>query len=143
MKVIYKSDIPSPLLEIIKPRIETILDYFPPWCYELIVHYESGNTDTTASCKPNYHYRYVDLYIYDYWFSDDEDWEFILLHEIFHALLSPYTTLSERLANLIGDDNFRKYIQQELADTEEFISQDLADFATKLKLKYSLTKPKN
>jgi len=47
------------------------------------------------------------------------------------------------LANLIGDDNFRKYIQQELADTEEFISQDLADFATKLKLKYSLTKPKN
>jgi hypothetical protein len=133
MDIIYDSSIPEPLLPLIRERVSQVTPFFPTWCHEVNVLYESdSSSDAMLSCKSNYSYRFVNITVYDYWFKEP-DWQLALLHELLHVLLSPYTFRVERLIEtFITDTEVKKYITNELVDAEEFVAQDSAYLLRKL-----------
>lgn len=138
MIITYDDTIPPPFLPIVKERFDKILGFFPTWCHEIIIEYSNDSSHESAlSCKSDYPYRYIKIFIYDYWFQE-RDWDILLFHELMHSILTPLTLKIERaIDSYITDQDTKKYISQELIDAEEAVCQDLA------KLSRDLTKYRN
>lgn len=133
MKITYHNSLPETLVPIIKERVETIKNLMPNWCNQLVIMYSSDNPEGyTLSCKSEYHYRFVQLWVYDLFFFDDE-WQSSLVHEIMHAICAPYSTQAWQIVNMMElPEGVQTYLENQLRNAEESLAQDMADFVSKL-----------
>jgi hypothetical protein len=127
MRITYDEGIPETLLPIIKERVESLTFAFPRWSQDLRVFYDAENPNKyVAEINSEYYYRFIQMTIFPYFFSDLH-WKETLLHEIHHSLFAPYTSVVHKMVNtFIHDDTVKEYILAQLSDAEEAVVQDSA-----------------
>lgn len=134
MIVEYDGTVSESLKKVIRPKINSVMHLFPVWCDRLVVYWDGKDKDGTtyASCEPRHEYRTMGLTFYPL-FLQAEDWQNILLHEIQHGIIRPYVAKVQRLVDkLVKDEVVAEYLQEELAEAEEAVCEDLAILARKL-----------
>lgn len=133
MKTIYHESIPSAIRPLIQERFDPFLHLLPGWCSSFIVAYSFENPHgSILSCTSEYHYRFVQIVIYDQ-FLNDPDWENSICHEISHALIAPFSSQVSKLMGLLNsEDPTTALIKSNLTDAEEAFAQDLSEYVIKL-----------
>lgn len=134
MIVEYDGTVSESLKKVLRPKVNSVLHLFPIWCDRLVVYWEVKDKDgsTYASCEPRHEYRTMGLTFYPMFLQAD-DTQNILLHEIQHGIVRPYVAKVERLVEkLVKDEIVAEYLQEELAEAEEAVCEDLSILARKL-----------
>jgi len=135
MNIEFHRSIPADLKPLIRTRISRFRYLFPSWVTELIVYYENDTgEDILLTCSPNYPYRSMSVTVFPLFFGETDDGEKAMIHEIGHGIIRPYTHIVDRvLKKYLTNEDLAQYISEELADAEEAVVQDLADFVEKLR----------
>jgi len=131
----YASCVSEPIRNIVEPRFSSVAYLFPGWCEKIVVYWDKSEADETIlTCHPKYEYRTMSITIHPLFIEGDLHWREDLIHEIQHALLRPYIAKVDRIVEkFVKDDLMTEFINDELADAEEAVCEDLAIFAEKLK----------
>lgn len=139
MKFVYDRSVNKVVKPTLAAVLEEVSDLFPDWCSQVTVFWETNNPNGfLVACKPNYHYRFVQLVFFPS-FLDDLESTVSLVHEIQHSIMTPYVDKAEEVINhFIEDGLVRQYIFTELRKAEEAVVQDLAKLVGKLDSKYGI-----
>jgi len=130
----YDGTVTESLKKVIRPKINAVSHLFPIWCDKLVVYWDAKDKDASifATCDPRHEYRTMAVTIYPLFLQTD-DWQNVLLHEIQHGIIRPYVAKVERLVEkLVKDEVVAEYLNEELAEAEEAVCEDLAILARKL-----------
>lgn len=130
MKIVTHNDFPLSLQWYL-PEIKRLLGYLPSWVETAHLRYERSD-DSLASCEVQYEYRSITLNVHPLIIEED-DWEKVLLHELVHCLLAPYTQLACRIVSKAVMEGSKDFIMGELEAAEEAVTEDLSTFFAKLR----------
>lgn len=134
MRIEYDGTVTESLKKVVRPKLNAVSHLLPIWCDRLVVYWEPKDKDgdTYATCSAKHEYRTMGITLYPL-FLQAEDWQNILLHEIQHGIVRPYVSKVERLVEkLVKDEIVAEYLQEELAEAEEAVCEDLAILARKI-----------
>lgn len=116
-------EIRKPVSEILERHLKIV----PAWCRVITVYYGATNGDLNCSTYTDYHYRFVQIYIYADWFTSKER-EHDLVHELFHIVTAPAAmTAKKHLELLLADaeDSHRKAVLETHKNAVESMVEDL------------------
>jgi len=135
MIIEYDHSVSLALREILEPRFDSVAYLFPGWCEKLVVYWDTSEADETIlTCNPRHEYRIMSITVHPLFLSNTFTWEDDLIHEIQHGLVRPLIAKIDRIVEkFVKDDTITEYINDELAEIEEAVCEDLAILAKKLK----------
>lgn len=130
----YASCVSDPIKGVLQPRFEAVRHLFPGWCEKVVVYWDKSEAeDTILTCHPKHEYRVMSITVHPLFLEDVIHWKEDLIHEIQHALLRPYIAKVDRIVEkFIRDEAMIDFINDEMAEAEEAVCEDLAIFASKL-----------
>lgn len=130
----YASCVTGSIQRVLEPRFDTVRHLFPGWCEKVVVYWDkSGGDEVILTCNPKHEYRIMSITVHPLFLEAVHTWREDLIHEIQHALLRPYVAKVDKIVEkFVKDDLMTEYINDELAEAEEAVCEDLTIFAKKL-----------
>lgn len=137
MKIVFDKSVNAHVRAAVSQPIGAVEDLFPDWCSQVVVFWdEDSSKGYSLACRPNYHYRFVQIFVYPAYLNDADQVQ-TLIHEIHHCIMSPYVEKAEEIINhFLEDGATRQYIFSDLRKAEEAAVQDLTKLVGKLDTKY-------
>jgi hypothetical protein len=131
MQVTIGESVPDSIRALVDERTKIIKNLLPVWCNSLVIHWDDSDPDI-ASCQPMMEYRSVVITLHRAFLSDPE-WEESMLHELAHAVIAPYTSLTELIVETYVPESAQSFVLGQLAKAEEATAEDLRILISKIR----------
>lgn len=117
-------DVPEEARAAVLPLIRRWARWWPQWCHTFYVAYD-GDSSGEMAISYNYRTRWVKIHVTGLWMGlDDCEREAALVHELAHALLSPFATAMDNLTETLDVPKIgKKALDEAFEATTEDIAQ--------------------